>query len=72
MRHHFSCIFDYFCIFIKFDHFSVRCELDARANYITLYIHVTETKNGEFTPYIHNIVSYQVCCFVTNVVKFNC
>ncbi len=31
----------------------IRCELEARADYIALYIHVTETGKGEFTPCVY-------------------
>ncbi len=45
------CIFDYICIFTKFEQFL--CFIDAletRANCVALYIHLTEkTKKGENT-----------------------
>ncbi len=48
----------------------IQCELEARADYIALYIHVTETGKGRIhTVCICILLSYQVCCFVTNVVK---
>ncbi len=59
-----------FYLYIRLFSFFIQCELEARADYIALYIHVTETGKGRIhTVCICILLSYQVCCFVTNVVK---
>lgn len=46
-------------------------ELEAHANCIALYIYLAEMKKkGQIHTVQILFVSYQVCCFVTTVVKF--